>query len=123
MHLTNKELNALGQITQRGWGVSSMPNSITCTIMGDQVIMKYLTVVHFAAEQALRSQTDRISDDSIQLLTKCVSDLKSQFKDMTGKAIKLKEVANNDSLEVIVANNMSPRRVAYYRRQVTLQVL
>jgi hypothetical protein len=91
--------------------------------MGDQVIMKYMTVVHFAAEQALRLQTDRISDESIQLLTKCVSDLKSQFKDMTGKAIKLKEVANNDSLEVIVANNMSPRRVAYYRRQVTLQVL
>jgi hypothetical protein len=123
MHLTNKELNALGQITQKGWGVSSMPNSITCSVRDDQITMQFMTVVHFAAEQALRSQTDRISDESIQLLTKCVADLKSQFKEMTGKSIKLKEVSNTDSLEVIVANNLSPRRVAYYRRRVTLQVL
>jgi hypothetical protein len=123
MHLTNKELNALGQITQKGWGVSSMPNSIICSVLDDRIVMKFMTVVHFATEQSQHIQTERISYESIQLLTKCVADLKSQFKDMTGNSIKLKEIANNDSFEVIVANNLSPRRVAYYRRQVTLQVL
>lgn len=124
MHLSTKEVNALGQITQKGWGVSSMPNSVTCSMHGDMITMKFMTVVHFAAEQALREQSNRISQESIQVMTKCVADMKARFKDLTeGKVLKLKEVSNTDSLEVIVATNLSPRRVAYYRRQVTLQVV
>lgn len=122
MHLTNKELNVLGQITQKGWGVTSMPNSITCSIGADQITMKYMTVVHFAAERALPDQVRRINDESGQLLSQCVADLKSKFKEMTGKSIKLKEVSDKDSLEIIAATNLSPRRVAYYRRQVTFEV-
>jgi len=123
MHLSTKDLNALSQIAMKGWGVSSMPNSVNCSLAGDTVTLKYMTVVHFAADQALRSQVDRINHESIQILTKCVADLKAQFKDMTGKSIKLKEISNKDSLEVISATNLSPRRVAYYRRQVILQVV
>jgi hypothetical protein len=123
MHLSTKEVNALGQITQRGWGVPSTPNSIICSLHGDRITMKYMTVVHFAAEQVLRNQVDRINEESIQLLTKYVADLKKQFREATGSSIKLKEIANNDSLEMIAATNLSPRRIAYYRRQVTLQII
>jgi hypothetical protein len=123
MHLSTKDLNTLAQITQKGWGVSSMPNSVTCSTNGDTLTLKYMTVVHFAAESALRAQADRVSHESIEILGKCVADLKSKFKEATGSAIKLKEVSNKDSLEVIVATNNSARRVAYYRRQVTLQVV
>jgi hypothetical protein len=123
MHLSTKEVNALGQITQRGWGVPSTPNSIICSLHDDRITMKYMTVVHFAAEQALRNQVDRINEESIQLLTKYVSNVKKQFKEATGNSINLKEIANNDSLEMIAATNMSPRRIAYYRRQVTLQII
>lgn len=123
MHLSIKEVNALGQITQRGWGVPSTPNSIVCSMHDDRITMKYMTVVHFAAELALRNQVDRINEESIQLLTKYVADLKKQFREATGSSIKLKEIANNDSLEMIAATNLSPRRIAYYRRQVTLQIL
>ena len=123
MHLSMKEIDALGQITQKGWGVSSMPNSVNCSMHGDMITLKYMTVVHFAADQALHAQTDRISHESIDIVTKCVADMKKRFKEMTGKALKVKEVSNNDSLEVIAATNLSPRRVAYYRRQVTLQVV
>ena len=123
MQLSTKEINALGQITQKGWGVSSMPNSVNCSMHGDVLTMKYLTVVHFAAESALTAQVDRVNHESIEILTKCVADLKKQFREMTGKTLKLKEMSNRDSLEVIAATNLSPRRVAYYRRQVTLQVV
>ena len=123
MQLSTKEINALGQITQKGWGVSSMPNSVTCSMHGDILTLKYLTVVHFAADSALRAQVERVNYESIEILTKCVADLKKQFKEATGSSLKLKEASNNDSLEVIAATNLSPRRVAYYRRQVTLQVM
>ena len=123
MHLSTKDLNALAQITQKGWGVSSMPNSVTCSIAGDTLTLKFMTVVHFAAESSLRDQSDRISRESIEILSKCVADLKVKFKEATGSSIKLKELSNKDSLEVIVATNNSARRVAYYRRQVTLQVV
>jgi hypothetical protein len=118
-----KDVNVLGQITQKGWGVSSMPNSVNCSMHGDVITMKFMTVVHFAADQALRSQADRISHESIDVITKCVADMKKRFKEATGNTLKLKELTNTDSLEVIAATNLSPRRVAYYRRQVTLQVV
>jgi hypothetical protein len=123
MQLSTKQINALGQITQKGWGVSSMPNSVTCSMHGDILTLKYLTVVHFAADSALRAQVERVNYESIEILTKCVADLKKQFKEATGSSLKLKEASNNDSLEVIAATNLSPRRVEYYRSQVTLQVM
>jgi len=123
MHLSTQELNALGHITQKGWGVSSMPNSVTCSTNGETITFKFLTVVHFAADQALRAQVDRIKYESIDIITKCVADTKAKFKEATGKTLKLKEASNTDSIEVIAATNLSPRRVAYYRRQVTLQVM
>lgn len=100
-----------------------MPNSVTCSMHGDILTLKYLTVVHFAADSALRAQVERVNYESIEILTKCVADLKKQFKEATGSSLKLKETSNKDSLEVIAATNLSPRRVAYYRRQVTLQVV
>lgn len=123
MNLTEKHLRVLGQITQKGWGVSSMPNSVTCSLGDDAITLKYMTVVHFAAESALRDQVARINHESIQILTKCVDDIKKSFKEETGDSLRLKETSNKDSLEMIVATNNSPRRVAYYRRQVTLQVV
>ena len=123
MQLSTKDVNALGQITQRGWGVPSTPNSIICSLHNDSITMKYMTIVHFAAESALRNQVERINEESIQLLTKYVAEVKKQFREATGKSIKLKEITNNDSLEMISATNLSPRRIAYYRRQVTLQII
>jgi len=124
MHLSMKEVNVLGQIAQKGWGVSSMPNSVNCSMHGDTITVKYMTVVHFAAEQALHAQVDRIKHESLDIVSKCVADMKKQFKEaMDGKALKLKELSNTDSLEVVVATNNSARRVAYYRRQVTLRVV
>lgn len=123
MHLSNKELNALGQILQRGWGTSSMPNAVTCSMNGHTITLKFMTIVHFAAEHALRLQAERVSHESIEVLAKCVADTKKQFKEMTGSSISLKEISNTDSFEVIQATNNSARRVAYYRRQVTLQVV
>ena len=123
MNLSSKEFDVLGQITYKGWGVSSMPNSVTCSSNGDTITFKFMTVVHFAADQALRSQVDRIKHESIEIITKCVADTRVKFKEATGRALKLKESSNTDSLEVIAATNLSPRRVAYYRRQVTLQVM
>jgi len=122
MHLTSNEINALAQIVQKGWGVSSMPNSVTCSLAGDVLTFKFIAVVHFAADQALRNQTERISYESIEILTKCVADTKSKFKAATKKTLKLKELSNTDSLEVISANNLSPRRAAYYRRQVSFKI-
>ena len=100
-----------------------MPNAVTCSLTGDTITMKFMTVVHFAAEDSLRSQVERITNESIDILTKCVADTKKQFKELTGRPLSLKEVTNRDSLEIISTTNLSSRRVAYYRRQVVLSVM
>jgi hypothetical protein len=89
----------------------------------DTITLKYMTVVHFAAESALRAQVDRIKHESFQILSKCVDDMKKNFKEQDGSTLSLKEISDKDTLEMIVSTNNSARRVAYYRRHVTLQVV
>lgn len=123
MHISSNEINVLGQILQTGWGKASSPDHITASIQGDTITLKYMTIVYFAEERALRAQSEMVSGESIDKLAKCVKNLKEQFKDGTGKSLKLKEIKNVDSVELIAATNLSPRKVAYYRRHVTLQIV
>ena len=120
--LTNKEINVLGQITQKGWGVSSMPNAVTCSLEGDTLKFKFITVIRYSSEVALRNQVENIDYESIDIIKKCVADTKAKFKNEMGKALSLKEISSTNTLEVISATNLSPLRSAYYRRQVVLKV-
>ena len=48
--------------------------------------------------------------------------IKSEFKDTTGRALTIKEVGRDDDVELISATSNSPRKIAYYRCQLSLQV-
>jgi len=114
--LTFEETNALGQILDSTWGSSG--RGISHNLQGDIFVLRYQTVVHFASEQALSLQTRQLAEESIELLKSRVSEVKKQFKDLTGNTLKLKEQLNRDSVELIQASSVNPRKVAYYRRFV-----
>jgi|MDSV01.2.fsa_nt_gb hypothetical protein len=121
--LTFEETNAIGQILDSTWGKGgSGLGSVTHSMQGDLLVVKYQCIVTFASERSLSSQTKRLAEESVSLLSKVVTGLKKQFKEKTGNTLKLKEGLNKDSVELVSATSVNPRKIAYYRRFVEFKV-
>ena len=121
--LTFEETNAIGQILDSTWGKGgSGLGSVTHKMQNDILVLQYQTVVTFASERSLSSQTGRLAEESVGLLSSVLTELKKKFKDITGNTLKVKEQLNKDSVELISATSISPRKLAYYRRFVELKV-
>jgi hypothetical protein len=101
-------------------GSSSGTVSITPMFSGNTLTLKYKTVVHFAEERSLQLQVERVSRESIDHLASCVAELKKNYKEATGKSLKLSDLKSTDSMELV--SGLSPRKVAYYRRMHVLEV-
>ncbi len=115
--LSNKDINILGNITDNTYKSGDGVVSITSSLQGQELTVKYATIVHFASEDALRQQVDRYAQESVQRISSYVADTKSRFKEESGSALKLEQVGDKDHVELISATANSLRRVAYYRRQ------
>ena len=115
-------LSSLLNTTFGNAGSPTGTRSITATFEGDTLILKYQSIVHFAGEHAVRGQMSRIAEEAIQVLTDKVTELKSAYKDVTGSALKLKEVFQDDDVEILPGAIHAPRRTAYYRRHHRLKL-
>jgi hypothetical protein len=122
--ISKDELNQLGDVLNDTWGKSSGDGtrSLTCVLEDDKLLIKFQTVVHFASEQSMRQQVDRIADESIQIISSKVAALKSRYKEVSGSALKLEEEVNMDNIELISMSVHNPRRIAIYRRTCSLRV-
>ena len=118
--LNSEEINAIGQICDttvgRGSTTVSPTMSIKTSLQGDTLSINFITVVYLASDRNLRDQVGKVEEESLKLTKDYVSNLKKEFKEMTGRALKLKELNTNDSVEIITAQWSTPRRTAYYRR-------
>ena len=122
--ISNKALNELSDIINHTWGKSSGDGtrSLTCTMENDKLLVKFQTVVHFASEQSLRQQVDRLVAESNELINGHVAAVKKQYKESAGTSLKVEEISSNDSVEMISTSIHNPRKIAIYRRQCSLRV-
>ena len=118
-----KEVNILGNILdftvgRGGDGKVGISNSL----QGDVLTLKYSTIVHFASENSMYEQVRKLDEESIQVLSNTITNLKKQFKLEAGTSLKIEELSNKSDLELIQATSNSPRKIAYYRRFVDVRV-
>jgi hypothetical protein len=123
--LNSQEINILGQILNTTYGESSTRKSPTMSIKGqmsgDTLTLNYTTICHLASERNMRDQVKVFEDQSVKLIKEFVSNMKKDFKEVSGRALKLKELSSDDSVELITASAFSPRKTAYYRRFTTFR--
>lgn len=126
--LTNSEVNNLGQVLNGTWG-SSGPGefrtptmSIRTSLQGDCLSCNYTTIIHLASDRNLRDQVKKFEEESIKLTSDYMSLVRKEFKNLSGRALKVKELNTNDSIELITASPFTPRRTAYYRRFTSFKV-
>jgi hypothetical protein len=119
-------VNLLGNILDTTHGRSgaspSASSSINYSLSGDLLTLKYTRVVHFASEQSLRPQVEKYTDEAVEILGKYLTEVKKVFKEVSGSTLKTKDIRSDDDIEMVSMNNMTPRKVAYYRRNQTLQI-
>jgi len=119
---TVEEVRALGDCLNTTWGKSVDNLKLSHKFNGDLLELRFDSIVHFAAEQALESQVRNLREISNDIFSDGVKTIKSDFKDATDRSLKVTELSRDDSVELIQATTNSPRRVAYYRAFLTLQV-
>ena len=117
-----EEVRALGDCLNTTWGKSVDNLKLSHKFNGDLLELRFDSIVHFAAEQALRSQVTNLREISNDIFSDGIKKIKSDFKDSVGRALKCSELSRKDDIELIQATSNSPRKVAYYHAFLTLQV-
>ena len=96
--------------------------SIKHVMNGSRVVINYSTIVHFASEQSLRPQVESARDHARQLIKETITNLKKDFKDKAGEALKYEDKGEQDGVELIQSTTNSLRKVAYYRYSQVLEI-
>ena len=86
------------------------------------MLCSYTTIVNLMNDINLRDQSKKFEEESIGIIKEYIKDLKSEFKNDSGRSLKCKEIDTKDSIEIITVSPYSPKRTAYYRRFTTFEV-
>ena len=97
--------------------------SIKHSLHGNRLVLKYITIVHFASEQALKPQVAAAHEQAHQLISEKISKLKKEYKEKVGTALKLEDRGGDDNIEIIQSTSNSLRKVAYYRYNQTVDLI
>lgn len=127
--LSFEDSNALGQILDTTWGNSSTNASPTMSVKmkmtdDDVGLVTYTTVLTYQGNlnNVLMQQQYEIAQSAIDVYLK---EVKKQFKEATGRALKLKLVNLEPVVEQIDVNTFSPIRAVrtvYYRCHGAVEV-
>ena len=120
--LTLEEVRALGESLNTTWGRSNSNMKLTHRLEGDRLELQMQSIVHFDGSRSLHPQVMREREIANQIFTDALKKIKADFKDRVGKALTVKETSRDDDVEVIQATSNVPRKIAYYRCQLRLQV-
>jgi len=119
------KLELVGRLVDNTYNPSSKTGtySINTSMQGNKLIIKFLTVVYFASESALTPQVQTAKEQATSLVKSFVSDLKKKYKESADDILKVKEIRNDDNIEIIQSTSNSPRKIAYYRFNQVAEIL
>lgn len=120
------DYNALGQAIDTTWGRSSTPQtasySVKFNLAGERLIVSYQVIVNFASEKEMILMKRACHEESDRVIKAHLTNVKGIYKDLSGSPLKTNETESTDSLEIINFNVHNPKRTAYFRRKVVLEI-
>lgn len=123
----NINYNALGQSIDTTWGRSSTPltasRSVKMKLLGKNMLeVTYQEIINFVAEKEMIIMKRDCEKASLDVINTHLTDVKKNYKELTGSSISTKEVGTSDTLEIIGFNVHNPKRTAYYRRKMIVEL-
>lgn len=124
--MTFEKVNILGQILDTTFGRSSTTKnptfSIKTTMASDRINVTYTTIVNLVADRVMRDQVKEEERVSEKLINDFIAEVKKEYKQVAGSALKLKKGDSTDEIELISMSPYNPKRTAYYRRRAVFTV-
>jgi len=123
-----QQMRALEQTIDTTWGrASTNDTNATMSIKAnlhdnDGLRVLYTTIVNLGSLHEWEMVKGCQEDEAAKIIDQYAKMVKKNYKEATGETLKLKSVANNDSIELISMSAYSPRRTAYYRMIVDFEV-
>ena len=123
---TNVDHMALGQAIDSTWGRSSTPktssHSVKFSLGGNVLTATYTAIVNFGTEKEMIMMKRAYSEESIGHTKAAINAVKGTYKDIVGRALRLSEIASEESVEIIGFGVHNPKRTAYFRRKTSYEV-
>lgn len=121
------DLNALQQAFDTSWGRSSTPKtasySVKLSLLGpDRVLASYAAVVNFVTERQMILQKRAYAEEAEAIVNEVMKHVKSNYKELAGQTLSVKELSAVDSVEIINMNVHTTKRTAYMRHKVVFEV-
>jgi len=121
------DFSAIQQSFDTTWGRSSTPKtasySVKLSLLGpDRLLVSYQAVVNFGTEREMIEMKRKYAVESQSIIKEVLKAVKATYKEITGSALKTKEVSSADNIEIINFNVHNPRRTAYYRRKAVVEI-
>lgn len=113
----------IGQVLTNHFGSPSSKDgtfSLTHSLAGDLLTLKYVTVVHFANEVSLHPQVAEANRQAVSLIDDKLASIKAAFKKVTGSTLKTEDVGGGDDIELI--QPQGHMKIAYYRYNHTFKL-
>ena len=122
----NLNISALGQALDTTWGRTSTPKtasySVKFTLQGNILVASYAAIVNFGTEKEMAIMKQKYDQESRDVISAALKNVKATYKDLTGKNFSSKEHSTSDFLEMINFNVHNPKRSAYYRRKTAFEI-
>jgi len=119
--------NAIGQSIDTTWGRSSTPltasRSVKMRLIGANMLeISFKEIINFVAEKEMIVMRRNCEEASLKIIDAHLKDMKKNYKDLTGDSLSASEVSTSDTLEIIGFNVHNPKRTAYYRRKMIVEL-
>lgn len=89
--------------------------SLKSSLQGKLLVLKFMTVVHFAGERPMEPQTKQSKEHAAQLFNKTIRKLKDEYEQETDQKLKVKALNTDYNFEMLQSTASSLRKVAYFR--------
>lgn len=120
------DLNALGNVLNTTWGKSSTgsiaTSSIKTKLHDNQLTIYYVTIVNMTSDHEALIMKENYTKSADSELEQYFKKIKVEYKETSGKTLKMKEIGRNASVEFISMNSFNGRKTAYFRRQVKFEL-
>ena len=88
----------------------------------DHILVSYQVIINFGTEVHMIKTKRSANEESESVIAEVIKHLKSNYKELCGQSISLKQTSVQDSLEIIGFGVHNSKRTALFRKKVIFEI-
>lgn len=121
------DLDSLGQVLDTTWGRSSTPMTASMSVKmriidNEKIAVTFMTVVNFGSNREMIEVRRQYEAESSKIVKQVISNVKSDYKKLTGSSLNLKEVGEPEyTIELTGTSPYNPNKTSLFKRHSVVE--